>query len=1004
MDLNMKLSRYGFIVTAWISVCVCGDVCAQTWQELLAKADSLRNIAQYDSALALAQQAIEIAERQYGANDTSVARSCYAKGILCFDLGRYNDAEPLCRRALTIRENVLGPDAPDVAKTLNFLANICWAQGRLADAEPLHLRALAIRERVFGPDHLDVATSLGNLANLYFSQGRYEEAETLSVRMIAIREKLLGSEHPQVALGLNNLANIYWIQHRLNEAEQMSKRALEIREKVLGSGHLDVAQSLSNLANIYCDQGRFEDAASACQRALEIREKVLNPDHPDIATNLNNLANIYWLQGRLAEAEPLLERALEIREKLLSPDHPDIAQSLSNLANIYYDQGRLEDAASASERALSIHEKTMGLENPFAAQILNNLANIYWLQGRLQETQQLHWRALRIREKVLHADHPDIAQSLHNLATLSQDQGDFTQAVDLEARAWSIRRQNFHDGVTVLAERNALEYSRFLNTETGSYLSILLDAPDGFMINAEEIARVVFSSKSQVSDGIMERSRTAQWESDSDVAGLMDSLRQARSTLSGLYVSGLNGQTPEAFRNELQTATADKERLESELARRSASFRRDQASQNVTAASVNAALPTRACMVEFVKYEHRTSLTNTEPRFLAIVIGTGGEPQIFPLGAASVIDTAVSYYRQQFRNVQNLDQTAYAAAAENLYGLVWRPMAALLSGASTVFIAPDGMLNLVSFAGLVDDERKYLIENYPIQYLSTGRDLIRLQDEPSSGSGFLAMADPDFNMSYGLSTVSAVGLALMTGLNLRSSCEELDKLQVAALPATRNEVNAVSVQWQRNRTEPAITYFGSDATEEQFKSNAPGKRIIHLATHGFYITDECRPRPLVQSFGGVWQGDAGENPLLQCGFLLAGANQHGAGAAESGREDGIVTAEEVAGLNLQGADLVILSACESGLGEVKSGEGVYGLRRAFQMAGARTVISSLWPIDDKATAEFMGQLFSAQSDVTLPMMMQRVANGQIASLRSRGKSDHPFFWAAFVATGDWKIH
>jgi CHAT domain-containing protein len=217
------------------------------------------------------------------------------------------------------------------------------------------------------------------------------------------------------------------------------------------------------------------------------------------------------------------------------------------------------------------------------------------------------------------------------------------------------------------------------------------------------------------------------------------------------------------------------------------------------------------------------------------------------------------------------------------------------------------------------------------------------------------------------------------------------------------ELNAVTARWQASRGVTAKTYLGSDATEENFKQDAPGKSILHLATHGFYLSDACKPKAAIRGIGAEIGGFVGENPFLQCGFLLAGANKHGERAKEANREDGIVTAEDVAGLNLRGCDLVVLSARETGLGEVKSGEGVYGLRRAFQMEGARTVISALWSIDDKSTAEFMGQLFSASNE-TLPETMQRIALSRLSELRSRNESDHPFFWAAFVATGDWKTH
>jgi tetratricopeptide (TPR) repeat protein/CHAT domain-containing protein len=1058
-----------------------------TWKQLLARADSLWNEAQFDSALVLAKRALEITEREYGKEDTSVADALMNIGDAYLGQSKYNDAEPYYQRALRIREQALGPDHPDVASTLNNLALLYADQGRYTEAESHMKRALTIDEKISGPDHPNVARDLNNLANLYWIQGRYSDAESLHRRVLTIRESSLSSDSPDLASSLNNLAILCMVQGRYREAEPLYRRALGIYEHAYGSDHPSSVQCMNNLSLLLAEEGRYKDAEPLCARALEAREKTLGPNHPDVAQSLHNLASLYQSQGRYVVAEALYGRALAIYERALGFDHPSIAQSLNNLALLYLDMGRYSDAEPVYMRALSIREKALGLDHPDVAQSLNNLALLHVDQGRYAEAEALHKRALAIREKslgsnhpdvaaslnnlavlyqkesrfadaeplvrqalaicekVLGSDHPDVATKLHNLAALHKSQGRHAEsellykralairekafgvdhpdvaellsdlgllynnrsnhvaAANYLSRAWHIRRQNFRDGATVLAERNALEYSQFLSTETSNYLSVLMDFPDGAVVNAADMARVVLSTKSQVTDGIMARNRAIVQETDPEVVALSDTLKWARFALSNLYVSGPDEKHPESFKDKLQKATAEKERLEAELVRRNASFATEEGLWDVDATKIALALPAGGALVEFMKYDHSTGFSDVEERYLAVVVTSSGDFAVFPLGSAAVMDSVVSEYRDYFQHPAMMDAAGHASVSSAIYQRVWQPFASLLEGASTVFIAPDGDLNLVSFAGLADETGQYLIEKYPLHYLSTGRDLIRLQESAPSNSGLLAMGDPDFDMSPGMSTASALGLAVLVGLNLRSSCDALNKLNAVPLPGTRQEVELVATQW-RNSGATAVTYFGSDATEEQFKQNAPGKRVIHLATHGFYISEDCQKTLNTRSAFGMQEGGyVGENPLLLSGLLLAGANRHGEGANEAKREDGIVTAEEVAGLNLSGTDLVVLSACETGLGEVKSGEGVYGLRRAFQMAGARTVISALWPIDDRATAEFMGQLFSARNE-DLPHIMQRIALNRISALRSQNRSDNPFFWAGFVATGDWKTH
>ena len=229
---------------------------------------------------------------------------------------------------------------------------------------------------------------------------------------------------------------------------------------------------------------------------------------------------------------------------------------------------------------------------------------------------------------------------------------------------------------------------------------------------------------------------------------------------------------------------------------------------------------------------------------------------------------------------------------------------------------------------------------------------------------------------------------------------ELRGITLSPLPGTKKEVEQIAKNWSTTEREPTTIYFGSLASEERFKREAPGNRVIHLATHGYFLEGKCQPITTQRGFDSD-VGYVGENPLLLSGLFLAGANLYGEGADDLGVEDGILTAEEVTAMNLSGADLVVLSACETGLGEVKEGEGVYGLRRAFQMAGARTVISALWSVSDKETAEMMSQLYGS-SRKSLPEMMREIQLEKIKTLRENKQADHPFSWGAFIALGDWR--
>jgi len=973
-----------------------------------------RNQGRYAEAKPLYERALRIREEALGPHHPDVATSLNGFAVLHYMQGRYAEAELLYKRALKIWEEAFGLDHPDVAVSLNNLGGLYYTEGRYADAEPLYKRALKIWEEALGPDHPKVAASLDNLGALCYAQGRYADAEPHLTQALKIREKALGPDHPDVAGSLNNLGFLQRTQGRYAEAELHLRRAVDVWEKVLGPHHPDLAMSLNNLGILYHDQGRYADAEPLYKRALEIKEEALGPHHPDVAASLNSLGSLYDDQGRYADAEPLYRLALEIREKALGAHHPDLAISLNGLGILYHKQGRYAEAELLYKRALKIWEEALGPDHPDVAAMLNCLGTLYREQMRYVQAEPLLKQALEIKEEALGPHHPEVASCLSALGKLHIDQGRWHDSRATERRAYHIRRKNFRDGVEVLSEKNALLYSKFMTDQAGTYLSILHDSADASARCTEEIADVVFSSKGQVSDGIFARQRAFFQETDSSLKSLVDSLRLARVTLARLYVRGPDEDDPASYKDELTMASAEKEQLESELARRSASFRRELEVWQVDSRKVSQCLPTGSILVEFMKYncirpQGIKPQEETEPHYLVVVVNSENEVSTLDLGRAAKIDSSVSWYRSHFQVPSMINEKDYKRISDEIYQLVWKPTEDELGQPEMVFIAPDGPLNLVSFSGLMDDSGNYLIEKFPIHYLSSGRDLLRLKERPPCGSGLLALGDPDYDAppSARLSArpVQAGDTLLASAFpivrNVRSGCKELSDMRVSRLPRTRHEVELLSKSWKKEKKEPIRVYFGPQASEETFKAEAPGSRVIHLATHGYFVSPEYLQRPQRRGIDPS-ESFVGENPLLLSGLFLSGANLHGKEADSLACEDGILAAEEVAGMDLEGTELVVLSACETGLGEVKLGEGVYGLRRAFQMAGARTVISALWPVSDEATAELMGRLYGSGRG-NIPQIMQKMAVRRIRELRKKGQSDHPFSWGAFIALGDWRI-
>jgi CHAT domain-containing protein/Tfp pilus assembly protein PilF len=870
-----------------------------------------------------------------------------------------------------------------------------YGAGKYDEARPLFERAIEIRERVLGADHLEVAYSLNDLGVTYYTKGAYAKAGPLFQRAFEIKEKTLGPEHPEVASALNNLAIFYFHSSDYSRAESLFERALAMTEKALGPDHPDVAKASNNLALVYYERGDELKAEPLYRRALSIWEKALGPEHPKVSYALLSLAKLYQDKGDYAEAEPLLRRALTNDEKSLGPDHPDVAFILNNLAALHYDKGEYAKAEPLSQRALILREKALGPESLDVARSLCSLARVCSARGDYAKAESLFLRALRIRENALGPEHPDVAWSLNYLTSLYAGKGDIAEAVTFLSRTNAVRERNLALNLGVGSERQKLAYLTLFSKETDFTLSLHSRASPNDPQSLHLAFTTLLRRKGRVLDAMADIIGALRRNSTPQDQKLFDQLVEARSQLATRTLEESGAATPDAYTTRLKPLEEKVERLEAELSARSERFRAQ--TQPVTLAAVQAALPADGALVEFAFYtpiEPRTEKSDP-PRYIAYLLASKGQPKWVDLGEAAVIDRAVDAWRKALRNPNRTDIKRLARAVDDK---VMRPVRPLLGKTSRLLIAPDGSLNLIPFAALVDEQNRYLIERYTISYLASGRDLLRLQISQPSENAPMIVANPAFGRAE---TVVAQATRSAGALQYRSQGRTQGastKIYFQPLPSTGREALAI-----KSLLPEASVLVREQATEAAIK-RARAPRILHVATHGFFLSDqEAPPTETRGAFGddplrasdsrfSKWAANI-ENPLLRSGLALAGANQ-----GKSGDDDGLLTALEVAGLDLWGTKLVALSACDTGVGEVKNGEGVQGLRRALVLAGSESQVMSLWPVLDNTAMDLMIPYYEAlrqgkgRSD--------GLRQAQLQMLRSR-EHRHPFYWAAFIQSGEW---
>jgi len=1022
------------------------------WSELIAQVRTLHNQGKYAQGIPLAQEAVQLAEKTFGADHQNVALSLNLLGLMYDEQGMYAEAEPAYKRSLAIREKALGPDHPDVALSLNNLAELYREQGRYAEAEPLHKRSLAIREKALGPNHPDVAVSLNNLAALYQDQGRYPEAEPLYKRSLAIREKALGPDHRDVAASLNNLAEFYDLQGRYAEAEPLYKRSLAINEKALGPNHPGVAIDLSNLASLYREQGKYGEAEPLYKRALAIDEKALGPNHPDVAVCLNNLAALYDEQGRYAEAEPVYKRSLAIREKAFGPDHPSVAVALRNLAAVYGKLNRYAEAEPLLRRSLAILEKALGPDHPGVATTLNGLAALYDDQGRYDQAQPLYERALSIREKAFGPDHPDLATSLENLAALYEKQGKYAEAEPLLRRGLAIREQALgpdHPYVALgLANLAGLYFARGNYAQAAAFFDPALQNLAGqfessFAYMSEKDRLQFLSTVRGIFDGYLSFC-FAYWKADSALAGKMYDLSLWEKGLVGASVASLRAQVassgdaealqlfdqlaekktesarlvsarPTGWQDLRKKVDDEANDLEQQLARRVSSLAEQKNLAHASWRDVQKKLQPPEAAVEFVRFHFYDGKKWTDTyKYVALVVTPDEKdaPALIALGDAKDLEAdPLRDYRLRVGLNENgtvrgvavkpEEEKPGAAPKTTFYDAFWKPLESALGNVQRIYLSPDGALNQVALGDVPADDGRLLMEKYDLRIVSSTKDILRDPHKLSANSAVL-IGNPTFDLdpaqqraalrsALSTQTAQVVPVTEATGLLSR----DFTGSTLKPLPGTQAEVQAISSLLEKRHWNVQSFTQQNALKETLLHMKAP--RVLHLATHGFFESDQ----PEKEQRLGNDQPSGLEDPMLRSGLFFAGANRRLSGQpTPADLDDGVLTAYEASTLNLQGTELVVLSACETGLGEVAAGEGVFGLRRALEVAGAQSVLMSMWSVPDKETQELMSLFYAKWLAGQDKHEALREAQLEMRSrVKKRYGRDLPQKWGAFVLVG-----
>jgi CHAT domain-containing protein len=833
-------------------------------------------------------------------------------------------------------------------------------QGQINQAIPLAEQAVKVAAATFGPNDRRVGLSLDSLGLLYRSIDEFADADSCLRRALAILKAADGPQSKDAGAVLLNLADLYADHGRWGEAESDFREALTIAVRAYGQNDPHVADVLRDGGSLMIDEGKLEPAAHVLRGAIAIYTNAGPAYSAQLAATCNLAGQDVADAGDLKVAETLFQKAIDLSEKSEGPNSTNLANYLGNLANVYKDEQRFADGEPLNLRMIAILQHNYDLNNPILDEDDVNIGLFYYA-----------W------------DKPDRAEPWFDRYIASRLAG-------WNADAWTMSEQDRLVYYATLPGTFPIYFS-FITRYHGRNPALVGKMYDALLAERGLVAESSASSRARL---LASGNRPA--------LAILDNLAAERAQFAVLSTSASYN------RAQIKQLSQQINQTEEALAQVSATFSQKKTLSTATWRDVQKALKPGEASVEITKFQFHNGRSFTANRiYVALVVTPRSQyPSLIVLGDAKQLEAApLAGFRSVVAKTRgvSIEPTPAApeaasgaspatSAANNVagsaaYDAFWKPLEPALAGAQRVYVAADGVLNQIPIGLLSDSTGKLLLEKYQLRSVNSTRDLLHPPDAATAKSAVL-LGNPGFDY-----VAAAPAPAPGSPPSASSRSVDLTGSPLPPLPGTEAEVTAVDKLLRQSGWQTTL-YTGDRALKASIQDvRAP--RVVHIATHGFFLEDHPAPD---NSGREAHLRSASDDPMLHSGLFFAGANRTRSGAAPAaGADNGILTAYEASQLNLQGTELVVLSACETGLGEQSNSEGVFGLRRALQEAGASAVMMSMWSVPDQETQELMS-LFYAKwlTGLDKPEALRQAQLQEREVVRKRYGKDLPFYWGAFV--------
>jgi len=828
---------------------------------------------------------------------------------------------------------------------------IAYASRKFSFAEKRFNSAIVLYEQAGLINDIGYLKALANQGLLYTTMGRFTQAVDFTLKALELRKAKLGEKNIGIASSLNNYGVLQFDLGHYNEAERTFASASSIIETSAGKDIMQYAIIENNRAMLLQAIGRYEDADRILKDAIATTEKLQDSKSKNDLKFLSNQALLYQQMGKYNEAEAIYLSM----EKRLGKTNPDYASMLNSQAVLYIAMGKEDKVEDLLKRSSAIYKSAFGEESPSYAKVTSDLGNFYRYKSRNAEAEPLLDKALSVREKALGVNHPHYVQSLEDLAILYWKKKEMDKAYMTYRKVMDKSIDFINHYFPPMSEAEKTKYWDVLSPRFQRFYNFAIEAS----VNNPQVLQdlydyqmatkaLLLSSTNKIKKNILASGNKALIQ---DYKTWLDQ----KETLARLYAYSKEDLKEQKI--NLDSIVRSANAMEKKLSESSKEFLAGYATQKISYQQIKQLLDATEAVVEIIRVTQFNQKFTAEAKYAVLILTKESElPKLIVLDNGLELDTR---YAKFYRNAIQKQ-----VADDYSFDQYWARIAPAVEGKKVIYLSPDGVYNQININTLSKGNEGYVINKYDFITVGNSKDLFTIKGQKKAAPNKRAtlIGFPDYGSK-----------------------------EVAALPGTKVEIDGINKMLKTSGYVPT-QFTQKTATEANLKS-VKGPTLVHIATHGYFLQDV----EISGSGFGVHMDNAADNPLLRSGLLFSGAGNTVTGKAEpnlQSNDNGILTAYEAMNLDLENTELIVLSACETGLGDVKAGEGVYGLQRAFQVAGADALIMSLWKVDDAATQQLMTNFYTNW----LKLGNKQKAFKQ-AQLQLMTKFKNPYYWGAFIMMG-----